>query len=280
MSLMTLDQLARLVPDGARLAIPKDDTGVSIAATLALVRRQARDLHLVCVPVSGLQADILIGAGCVSTLETSAVTLGEFGLAPRFTAAVRQGGLRLVDGTCPAIYAGLQASQKGIPFMPLRGIVGSDLLAHRDDWKPIPNPFAAEDPIVAIRAIRPDVALFHAQAADRFGNVFIGRDRDGLLLAHASRTALVTVERMVDGNLLEDPARAGATVPAMYVGGIALAPQGTWPVGFGGSAPDADWMRRYVGSARDPEGFRAMLESLEAEAPWASSLSEAAGQPA
>lgn len=280
MSLMTLDELARLVPDGAKLAIPKDDTGVSMAATLALVRRRARGLHVVCVPVSGLQADILVGAGCVDTLETSAITLGEFGLAPRFTDAVRQGGLRLVDGTCPAIYAGLQASQKGIPFMPLRGILASDLLAHRDDWKPIQNPFGEDDPIVAIRAIRPDVALFHAQAADRHGNVFIGRDRDGLLLAHASQTALVTVERLVDGNLLEDSARAGATVPAMYIGGIALAPQGTWPVGFGGAAPDADWMRRYIGAARDPEGFRAMLESLEAEAPWASRLAEPADQPA
>src|SRR5690606_7415536 len=116
---------------------------------------------------------------------------------------------------------------------------------------PIPNPFAEDDPIVAIRAIRPDVALFHARAADRFGNVFIGRDRDGMLLAHSAQTALVTVERVVEGNLLEDPDRAGATVPAMYVGGIALASQGTWPVGFGGAAPDADWMRRYIGAARD-----------------------------
>ncbi len=278
MSLMSLDELAHLIPDGAKLAIPKDDTGVSMAATLALVRREARGLHLVCVPVSGLQADVLIGAGCVDTLETSAITLGEFGLAPRFTDAVRNARLRLVDGTCPAIYAGLQASQKGTPFMPLRGILSSDLLAHRDDWKVIPNPFGEDDPIVAIRAIRPDIALFHARAADRFGNVFIGRDRDGLLLAHASDTALVTVDRIVDGNLLEDPDRAGSTVPAMYVGGIALAPQGTWPVGFGGGSPDADWMRRYIAIARDPDGFKAMVDTLAAEAPWSTEATATAGE--
>ena len=279
MALMTLDQLAHQIPDGTKLAIPKDDTGVPMAATLALVRRAVRKLHLVCVPVSGLQADLLIGSGCVETLETSAITLGEFGLAPRFTDAVRNAGLRLVDATCPAIYAGLQASQKGLPFMPLRGIFSSDLLSHRSDWKPIQNPFAEDDPIVAIKAIRPDIALFHAQAADRFGNVFIGRDRDGLLLAHSSETALVTVERLVDGNLLEDPDRAGSTVPAMYIGGIALAPQGTWPVGFAGGNPDGDWMRRYIGTARDPEGFQDMLDSLAIEAPWASEL-PAEGQPA
>lgn len=280
MSVMTLDELARQIPDGAKLAIPKNDTGVPMAATFALVRRAVRGLHLVCVPTAGLHADLLIGAGCVDTLETSAVTLGEFGTAPRFTDAVRSGRLRLIDATCPAVYAGLQASQKGLPFMPLRGLFSSDLLAHRDDWKPIQNPFAENDPIIAIKAIRPDVALFHAEAADRFGNVFIGRDRDGLLLAHASETALVTVERIVDGNLFEDPARAGATVPAMYIGGVALAPEGAWPVGFNGAQPDAGWMRRYVATARDPEGFRDMLESLAAEAPWASMLAAAEGQPA
>ena len=63
-------------------------------------------------------------------------------------------------------------------------------------------------------------------------------------------------------------------------GGIALAPQGTWPVGFEGGPPDAGWMRRYVGAARDPQGFRDMLASLETEAPWASRLAEPAGQPA
>ncbi len=60
-----------------------------MAATRALIRRGVRGLHLVCVPTSGLQADLLIGAGCVAALETSAVTLGKFGAAPRFTAAAK-----------------------------------------------------------------------------------------------------------------------------------------------------------------------------------------------
>src|SRR5205823_4877516 len=138
----------------------------AMAATRELVRRGARGLHLVCVPQSGLQADLLIGAGAVRAIETSAVTLGEFGLAPRFTAAVRNGGVRVLDATCPAIHAGLLASLKGVPFMPLRGILGSDLLAQRPDWKVIDNPFAAGDAILAVPAIRPDVALFHAPLAD------------------------------------------------------------------------------------------------------------------
>jgi glutaconate CoA-transferase subunit A len=270
MNLISLERLAAMVPDGAKLAIPKDDTGAAMAATFALVQRGARSLHLVCVPMAGLQADLLIGAGCVATVETSAITLGEHGAAPRFTAAVRAGAIRILDATCPAIYAGLQAAQKGIPFMPLRGIAGSDLLAHRDDWTLIDNPFAPGDRIVAIKSIEPDVALFHALAADRAGNVLIGRDRDGLLLAHAARTTLATVEEIVDHDLLEDPVRGAGVVPALYVSAIAHAPRGCWPLGFGDRyAADDAYLERYAVQARTAEGFRSCLDALlraEAEA--------------
>ena len=268
MSLVSIDELVARIPDGARLAIPKDDTGVAMAATRALLRRGVKNLRLVCVPVAGLQADVLIGAGCVASVETSAITLGEHGAAPRFTAAVRAGTLQVIDATCPAIYAGLQASQKGIPFMPLRGIIGSDLLAHRRDWAVIENPFApdpvgAPDRIVAIKAITPELALFHAIAADRHGNVFLGRDRDGLLLAHASRGALVTVEEVVDGNLLDDPARAGSVLPALYVNAVALAPRGCAPLRFGDAyGDDSAWLARYAAQARSEAGFREVLAEL------------------
>jgi glutaconate CoA-transferase subunit A len=275
MPIVDVDTLAASIPDGAKLAIAKDDTGAAIRATLALIRRGVRGLHLVCLPVSGLQADLLIGAGCVATIETSAVTLGEFGGAPRFNAAVRSGAVRVVDGTCPAIYAGMQAGQKGTPFMPLRGIIGSDLLAHRSDWKVIDNPFAPGDRVVAIKAIVPDLALFHALAADRHGNVFLGRDRDGMTLAQASRGALVTVERIVEGNLLEDDARSGSVLPALYVTQVAHAPHGTWPILFGDQHPaDARWMARYAELARTESGFARVLDELmrEAQAQFASAV--------
>ena len=67
--------------------VPREASGVPMEATRALIRRGVKRLHLVALPTSTLQADMLIGAGCVETLETSAVSLGEFGPAPRFTAA-------------------------------------------------------------------------------------------------------------------------------------------------------------------------------------------------
>src|SRR5512139_3231560 len=130
-----LDDALACIADGCLLVVPREVSGVPMAATRALIRRGVKRLHLVALPASTLQADLLIGAGCVDTLETSAVSLGELGPAPRFTAAITSGTLRMKDATCPALYAALEAGEKGNPFMPLRGIIGSDLMTIRGDWR-------------------------------------------------------------------------------------------------------------------------------------------------
>src|ERR1041384_2106002 len=195
----SLDDALAPIKDGCVLAVPRESSGVAMAATRALIRRGITHLHLIALPTSSLQADLLIGAGCVDTLETSAVSMGEFGLAPRFTAAILAGTLRMKDATCPALHAGFQASEKGVPFMPLRGLLGTDVLKNRPDWKVMDNPFGNDDPIVLLPAIKPDVALFHAAMADRAGNVFVGRDRELLTMAPAASRTLATVERICDG---------------------------------------------------------------------------------
>src|SRR3954462_4802380 len=133
----SLDEALAPIADGCVLAVPRESSGVPMAATRALIRRGIKRLHLIALPTSTMQADLLIGAGCVETLETSAVSLGEFGLAPRFTAAILKGTIRMKDATCPALYASMQAAEKGVPFIPLRGLIGSDILAHRPDWRVI-----------------------------------------------------------------------------------------------------------------------------------------------
>jgi len=232
-----------------------------MAATCALVRRGVRGLRLVCMPTSGIQADVLIGAGCVASIETSAVSIGEYGTAPRFAAAARDGSVRILDATCPAIHAALQAGMKGLPFMPLRGLIGTDILAHRPEWKVIDNPFAPGDPIVVLPAIRPDFALYHAPRADRFGNVFVGRSRDLVTMSQAARASLVTVEEVVDESLLDDPERSGGVVPAIFVERIAVAPRGAAPLALPGRyAADGPALGRYAQAARTPDGFRAWLD--------------------
>jgi len=260
--LRSLDALAALVPRGASLALPADYAGVAMAATRPLIEAGCRDLHLVCVPTGGLQVDMLIGAGLVRTLETSAVTLGEAGTGPCFARAVQEGSIRLLDATCPAILTGLTAAQKGVPFLPMRGLIGTDLLRHRPDWKVIDNPFAAGDPIVVIPAIRPDICLFHAAEADREGNVWIGRRRELGLMAYASRTTLVTVERVRDTSLLDGEITAAGVLPSLYVTAIAQARKGAWPYGLWGEYPaDAAEIARYAKAARTADGFVAYMEA-------------------
>jgi glutaconate CoA-transferase subunit A len=221
------------------------------------------------VPVSGFATEILIGAGCVAEVQTSAVTLGEAGLAPRFTAALRSGTLRVVDATCPAIHSMLQAAEKGVPFMPLRGIIGSDILAHRPDWKVIDNPFAESgDPIVLLPALSPDIAAFHAVMADAEGNVYVGRRHECATIAHAAKRSLVTVERVTETNLLEDERYAAGTISAAYVEAVAVAERGTWPSALLDEYPaDAAAVAAYARMARTEDGFRAWLERHVFHAP-------------
>src|SRR5438876_7458453 len=257
----TVEEALAVITDGCVLAVPREVSGVAMAATRALVRRGIRRLHLIALPTSSLQADLLIGAGCVETIETSAVSLGEFGPAPRFAAAVTSGAIRVKDATCPALHAAFQAAEKGVPFMPLRGLIGSDVLAHRKDWKVIGNPFYDDDPIVLLPAIRPDVALFHAPLADREGNVWIGRDRELATMAHAAAKTVVTVETLHDGNFFDTPQLAAGALGGFYVDAVALAPNGAWPLALADHYPaDSAHLAEYARMAASVDGFAAYLD--------------------
>jgi glutaconate CoA-transferase subunit A len=257
----SLDEALAAVTDGCMLVVPREVSGVPMAATRALICRHVKKLHLVALPTSSLQADLLIGAGCIATLETSAVSLGEFGPAPRFSAAITGGTIAMKDATCPALHAGLQAAEKGVPFMPLRGLIGSDVLRYRDDWKVVDSPFGNNDPIVLLPAIRPDVALFHAPMADKHGNVWIGRQRELATMAHAAEKTVVTVEKIVDGNLLDDPVLAAGTLPGFYIESVAVAERGCWPLPLPDHyAADAAHLALYARMAATAEGFAEYLD--------------------
>ncbi len=257
----SLDDALACISDGCLLVVPREVSGVPMAATRALIRRDAKRLHLVTLPTSSLQADLLIGAGCIDTLETSAVSLGEFGPAPRFSAAITAGAITMKDATCPALHAALQAAEKGVPFMPLRGLIGSDVLKYRDDWKVIESPFGNSDPIVLLPAINPDVALIHAPMADRFGNVWIGRQRELVTMAHAAKRTVATVEKIHESNLLEDPVLAAGTLPGFYVERIAVAERGAWPLPLPDHyGADAQHLALYARMAATEEGFADYLD--------------------
>ena len=248
------EAIAAQIPDGALLALPPDYSLVAMEVVRGLIRRRARNLKLLGVPILGLSADLLIGAGCVAEVETSAVSLGEAGLAPRFSEAAEKGEIVVRDATCPAIHTALQAAEKGVPYMPIGGILGSDLVAQRPDWKVVDN-------LLVVPALRPDVALFHARWADDEGNVWIGRRRELATIAHAAKQCFVTYEEKRPGDMLEDELLAPGVISSVYIAATAHAPKGAWPLGVAGVyAPDDTHLSQYAKAAKTREGFQRYLE--------------------
>ena len=244
--------------------MPPDYSMPSMATVRALIQQKRRNLRLLGVPVLGMCADLLIGAGCVREVESSAVSLGEAGLAPRFTEAVEKGEITMRDATCPAVHTALQASEKGVPFMPLRGVLGSDLVKNRADWQVQQNPFSGgNDPILYVKAISPDTAVFHARWADEAGNVWVGRRRELATIAHAAKQTFVTYEELKPGDMLEDELLAPGVISATYITATAQAQRGAWPLGIPGVYDiDDAHLAQYAKAARTREGFQRYLDQF------------------
>jgi glutaconate CoA-transferase subunit A len=154
----------------------------------------------------------------------------------------------------------LQAGVMNVPFVPVRGLLGTDYMRVRPDFRTIANPYDPGEEIAIVPAIAPDVAVFHGFLGDRHGNVVAPRTTDARLIAQASRTVVATVEALVDGNLAETP-HTGVLVPGIHVTALVEAPRGAHPTSCRGHyEDDADHIREYLKAAGDDEGFRAYLE--------------------
>lgn len=259
----TAADLAERIADGALVGMPPDYSMPAMEVVRCLIRKKSRGLRLLGVPVLGMCADMLIGAGCVSEVETSAVSLGEAGLAPRFSEAIEKNLLKIKDATCPAIHTGLQATEKGVPFMPLGGVLGSDLVQGRKgDWTVGADPFSGKE-LLFVKAIQPDVALFHARWADEAGNVWVGRRKELATIAHAAKQTFVTVEEIRKGDMLADELLAPGVISATYVTATAQAPNGAWPLGVADVyGIDDAHLALYAKAAKTREGFERYLDEF------------------
>ena len=148
----------------------------------------------------------------------------------------------------------------GVPYVPIVGLVGTDLLKRRDDMMIALDPFDGKTKSVVAKALRPDVAVFHAQMADRQGNVSCGYESDAVILAEASKHVIVTAERIVDR--VTEKEATGAFIPGIHVDTLVHAPFGAHPAGCAGIyAPDKVHMRQYVVASKDDASFAAYLRT-------------------
>jgi glutaconate CoA-transferase subunit A len=159
------------------------------------------------------------------------------------------------------MYSMVQAGSMGVPLIAVRGLLGSDILAHRPDLLVIDNPFNSLEQLVVAPPIRPDVAVFHALKADRAGNAVTPGLRDDLMMARAARHVIVTSEEIVDGELTPQDAMNNTFLPAIDVDVVLHTPHGAHPCGCGDLySKDHEHFKEYIEAARDESDFRAYLE--------------------
>jgi glutaconate CoA-transferase subunit A len=159
------------------------------------------------------------------------------------------------------MYSMVQAGSMGLPFIGVRGLLGSDLLRQRPDLKVEGNPFHPGEEVVVVPPIRPDVAVFHALQADRWGNAITAGLRDDLMMARAARRVVVTTEEITAQELTLQDAVNNTFLPAIHVDGVVHAHCGAHPCRCGPLYPaDAVHIKEYLNAAKGEETFRAYLD--------------------
>ena len=254
--LTTLEEAIGLVSDGDVVAIQNMATQAApMASVRELIRQQKRDLGVVCL-VGGMAVDWLAAAGCMNRLIGAAVSMEQFGLCQQYRKAVEAGTVRVEELSETALNARLQAGARSLPFLPTRGLIGTDLIeVDSENLKLIDDPFGGP-PVVACRALAPDVALVHAHRADRFGNVQYEPTAlwpDIGIFPKAARTVIVTAEEIVDTEVLRrNPDRT--VLPGFVVTAVAEVPYGAHPTSFFPNyGYDAGFHRDWVSVARDDD---------------------------
>ncbi len=195
-----------------------------------LIRQRKKDLNLIDREPA-MDFDLLIGAGGVAKVRTGMLGFEVFGMAPNFRKKSENGEIITKEGACQPIIAGFRAAAMGIPSLPIKGMLGSDLLTISEvvgSQKEFKDPFTGET-MIAVKAIEPDVAIIHAQKADEYGNVRIeGPFYEDVIKAKAAKKVVVTVEELISNREVRQMPQA-TTLPHFLVDAVVEAPQGAFP---------------------------------------------------
>lgn len=249
----------QLVHDGDSVALEGFTHLIPFAAGHEIIRQQRRDLSLVRL-TPDIVFDQMIGMGCARALVFSWGGNPGVGSLHRFRDAVEHGWPRPLE-IDEHSHAGLTnrfvAGASGLPFAVLRGYAGTDLVQHSSTVATVECPFTGEK-LAAVPALRPDVAVVHAQQADRHGNVQLwgitGVQKEAVL---ASSRSLVTVEEIVDELVLRP---GGLILPSWIVTAVSVAPAGAYPsYCMGYSERDNDFYMAWDSISRDRDSFLAWM---------------------
>jgi len=254
------EAVASLVRDGEIVALEGFTHLIPFAAGHEIARQSRRELTLIRMTPDVIY-DQLIGIGAAKKLVFSWAGNPGVGSLHRFRDAVENGWprpLEIEEHSHAGIATRYVAGAAGLPFGVLRGYIGTDLPKHTASIATITCPFTAEE-LTAVPAIRPDVAIIHAQQADRRGNVLlwgiVGVQKEAVLAA--SRT-IVTVEEIVDRL---EPRPYSVVLPSRVVNAVACVPGGAHPsYADGYSRRDNSFYRRWDDIARDRGVFTSWMQ--------------------
>jgi glutaconate CoA-transferase subunit A len=269
--LLPLDEaIQRYVPDGASVAIGCAlEPLIPFAAGHEIIRQGKRDLTLIG-PISDILFDELIGAGCVSAVKAAWAGNVSEGLGYNYRRAAEKGQphpLTIEDHSNYSIGLALLAAALGVPYIPMRSLLGSDIARDHPTMRPMSSPFGGE-PTLLVPALQPDVAILHVQRADRSGRAHVW---GGLGIceeaALAAKGVIYTAEEIVAPEvILSDPNRVLA--PAMKTLAVAHVPGGAHPSPVQGYYNrDHASFAEYHEASRTPEGFDAWLKEWVLEVP-------------
>lgn len=235
--LLTMRQaIAEHVPDGSSVALGLQmEQMIPFAAGHEIIRQKKRDLRLIG-PISDILFDQLIGAGCVKDVVAAWVGNVMMGSAYNFRRATEQENpgtpgekLKVFNMTNFCISLGLQAGAMGVPFLPTRTAMGSDVPKGNHFFYQIISPFEPKETLLAVRAIQPDVTIVHVQRADKNGNAHCWANF-GVMLegVRAAKKVIVSAEEIVPEDLIaSDPNRT--VIPGFLVSAVVHCAYGAHP---------------------------------------------------
>jgi glutaconate CoA-transferase subunit A len=193
-----------------------------------IIRQEKKDLSI-CTFVGGVDVDMLIAGETVSEVRASFVGMEVFGMAPHYRNAIEQGTIKVREESEASIALGLKCSYLKVPFMPLKGIIGTDYPKVRNDIKQFEDPLGSGTQLMALPKIDLDVAIVHANYADEFGNANIEGavwlDDD---MGKTAKKTIVTCEKIVETEeIIKLPRRA--QIPMQSVKAVVEVPFGAHP---------------------------------------------------
>ena len=255
--------IAEHVPSGSSVLMGAElEQMIPFSAGHEIIRQGRRDLTLVG-PISDILFDQMIGAGCVSRVMAAWVGNASSGVGYCFRRAVEHAipnAIETVDYTNFTLAMALHAAALGVPFLPTYAALGSDLLKSNGNLREFASP-VNEDRLIAVRALRPDVAILPVQRADAFGNSHLwgnlGVAIDG---ARASRKVIVVAEEIVSPDVIaSDPNRT--LIPGFLVAAVVHEPWGAHPSPVQGYyGRDHAFFAEYHEKSRKQEDFERWLE--------------------